>query len=176
MGASHDLSSVPQRTVITGNGGSGKTWLATRLAQHLGLSPVHLDDIHWESGRYGIARERHAVVEDVWKICTGESWLIEGVYGLYVDLALPRATMLIWLDVDDHECAANVKRRGIQGGESQEAFERLLQWISQYRFRTNNWNSYETHLRLYEGFRGAKARLRGRAEIDAYLQSVTAAQ
>ncbi len=154
--------------MITGNGGSGKTWLARRLAEPLGLPLVHLDDVHWEPGRYGISRDRAVVREDVRTIAAGEAWLIEGVYGLYVDIALPRTTTLIWLDLSEEECVANIMRRGIQGGESQESFDGLVKWVQEYRTRKNNWNSFDGHLKLFESFSGEKARLTNRAEVDAY--------
>ena len=154
-----------------GNGGSGKTWLARRLAEPLGLPVVHLDDVHWEPGRYGIARDRAVVHEDVRTIAAGEAWLIEGVYGLYVGIALPRTTTLIWLDLSEEECVANIMRRGIQGGESQESFDGLVKWVSEYRTRKNNWNSFEGHLKLFESFSGPKARLTNRDEINAHVES-----
>lgn len=154
-----------------GNGGSGKTWLARRLAEPLGLPLVHLDDVHWEPGRYGIARDRAVVREDVRTIAAGEAWLIEGVYGLYVDIALPRTTTLIWLDLSAEECVANIMRRGIQGGESQESFDGLVKWVQEYRTRKNNWNSFDGHLKLFESFSGDKARLSDRNEINAYVAS-----
>lgn len=155
-----------------GNGGSGKTWLALRLAEALGLPLVHLDDVHWEPGRYGIARDRAVVHGDVRTIAAGEAWLLEGIYGLYVDIALPRTTMLVWLDLSEEECVANTMRRGIQGGESQESFDGLVKWVSEYRTRKNNWNSFDAHLKLYESFSGQKVRLRSRTEIGAYVEKL----
>lgn len=171
MKAQSDIQAASRRIVIMGNGGSGKTWLARRLAEPFGLPLVHLDDVHWEPGRYGIARDRAVVHEDVRAIATGEAWLIEGVYGLYVGIALPRTTTLIWLDLSEEECVANIMRRGIQGGGRQEAFDGLVKWVSEYRTRKNNWNSFDGHLKLFESFSGQKARLTNRGEINAYAES-----
>lgn len=166
-----DIPTASRRIVIMGNGGAGKTWLARRLAEPLGLPLVHLDDVHWEPGRYGIARDRAVVHEDVRRIAAGEAWLIEGVYGLYVGIALPRTTTLIWLDLSEAECMANIMRRGIQGGESQESFDGLIRWVSEYRARKNNWNSFDGHLKLFDSFSGQKARLTNRDEVNAYVES-----
>ncbi|WP_117191827.1 P-loop NTPase family protein [Rhizobium terrae] len=171
MGSQDGISPENRRIVIMGNGGSGKTWLARRLVESLRLPLVHLDDVHWEPGRYGIARDRALVHEEVKRIAAGEAWLIEGVYGLYVGLALPRTTALIWLDLSEEECVANVRQRGIQGGESRESFDGLVKWVSEYRARKNNWNAFDGHLKLYEGFAGAKARLYSREQILGYAES-----
>ncbi|MCQ1835724.1 AAA family ATPase [Neorhizobium galegae] len=166
-----DIPVASRRIVIMGNGGSGKTWLALSLAERFGLPLVHLDDVHWEPSRYGIARDRAVVHEDVRTLAAGEAWLIEGVYGLYVNIALPRTTTLVWLDLSEDECVANIRRRGIQGGGSQSAFDGLVKWVSEYRVRKNNWNSFDAHLKLFESFSGHKTRLTNRDEINVFMES-----
>ena len=161
-----------RRIVITGNGGSGKTWLAKLLAEAFGITPVHLDDVYWEPGRYGVARDKDLAFADVRAVTDGDAWLIEGVYGLYVNIALRHATSLIWLDLSEEECIANIRQRGIQGGESVEAFEDLVKWVSEYKARKNNWNSFDGHLKLYDGFSGIKIRLTSREEIAACAQDM----
>jgi adenylate kinase family enzyme len=157
------------RIVIMGNGGSGKTWLACKLASRINLVPVHLDDVYWQPGRYGIARDKAVVIEEVKALCQTDTWLMEGVYGWLVNVILPRANRLIWLDLPEDECVANVRERGMQGGESRESFEELLTWISEYRARKNNWNSFDAHLKLFEDYSGAKHRLISRSETADYL-------
>lgn len=44
------------RTLIIGNSGSGKSWLAERIANRLGSVYVDLDLIHWLPGGYNAAR------------------------------------------------------------------------------------------------------------------------
>jgi len=122
-----------------GNGGSGKTWLARRLGSVLGHQVIHLDDLHWEPGHYGIARDRSLRDRDVRIAAEAERWIMEGVYGQLVQMVLGRVTALIWLDLPEEECIANIRQRGIQGGGSQTRFQDLLQWVAGYRARTN-WN------------------------------------
>lgn len=49
----------------------------------------------------------------VQQVASGEHWIIEGVYGWLAQEAIPRATMLIWLDIPVHERLENVKKRGL---------------------------------------------------------------
>jgi hypothetical protein len=46
------------RTVILGNSGAGKSWLAERLSHHLAFPPIDLDEIYWEPGGYKTASDR----------------------------------------------------------------------------------------------------------------------
>ena len=160
-----------RRTLIIGNAGSGKTWLAGQLATMSAFTTIHLDDMRWEPGQYGKARDNQLVVDQVVRAAQADMWLMEGVYGWLAKAVIGRATQLIWLDVPEDECLANVRARGIQGGGSQADFEALLQWVGEYRLRDNS-SCFAAHLKLFEGFAGAKARLNGRAEMAAFVEGL----
>jgi adenylate kinase family enzyme len=166
---------VFRRIVIMGNGGSGKTWLAKRLALCLGQAPVHLDDVYWHPGTHGIARDKSIVIEEVRQLSHTSRWLMEGVYGWLVDIALPRTTLLIFLDLPEEECIANVTARGKQRGESDESFDELIEWVSKYRERRNNWNSFEAHARMFDEFANEKVRLKSRTQIIDYAERICGA-
>lgn len=168
-----DCQSIFDRLLIMGNGGSGKTWLARNLAQCLGLQVIHLDDLHWEPGNYGVARDRALRDKLVINAATDDRWIMEGVYGQLANMVLGRVTTLIWLDLPEEECLANVRQRGIQGGGGVTRFQNLLNWVAEYRIRKNNWNSYEAHQQLFDKYQGPKARLKSRAETTSYLNSVS---
>jgi len=86
------------RVVIIGNSGSGKSTLAQELAQRLGAPTIDLDHIHWRDS-YGIKRDEDAAKRMVVDAAAESEWIIEGVYGWLAEVALPRATSLIWLDM-----------------------------------------------------------------------------
>lgn len=65
------------RMIILGNSGSGKTWLAIKLAAVLRIEVVDLDAIHWEPGGYSLAREKQAALDMVRQRASGPSWVIE---------------------------------------------------------------------------------------------------
>ncbi len=161
-----------RRVLIMGNGGSGKTWLARRIADRLRHPVTHLDDIHWEPGGYGVARDRTLRDEMVAAAAEKDRWIMEGVYGQLVNMVLKRVTALIWIDLPEEECSANVKARGIQGGGTQTQFIGLIKWVAEYRTRTNNWNSFEAHARLYSAFTGSKWLLSNRAAVTMFADSL----
>ncbi|WP_160006633.1 AAA family ATPase [Rhizobium sp. 18055] len=135
-------------------------------------SPIHLDDLRWEPGNYGIARNNQLVANEVAEAGKADSWLMEGVYGWLANVVLHRATTLIWIDLPEEECIANVNDRGIQGGGSDEAFQELITWIAEYRLR-NNLSCFAAHSKLFEAFTGSKFLLKSRSVISAYLYNLS---
>ena len=156
------------RLLITGNSGSGKTWLGERLSERLAVPLVRLDDVYWEDAYGGKERDKRVVFDEVAGRATQSSWVMEGVYGWLLPAALPRATEFIFLDLPVDECLDNVRRRGNQGS-GDEAFAALLAWAAEYPKRDNA-NSRLAHQRLWDGFAGARRILRNRAEIERYLE------
>ena len=87
-----------QRILIFGNGGTGKTWLAREIGDILNRRVIHLDDLRWAPGQYGIPRDNQLVFNEVVETGKAESWLMEGVYGWLADAVLHRVTSLIGID------------------------------------------------------------------------------
>lgn len=50
-----------QRILIIGNSGSGKSWLAARLAEQLTIREVNLDTIVWQPGCFNPKRPQHKI-------------------------------------------------------------------------------------------------------------------
>jgi adenylate kinase family enzyme len=162
------------RTVVVGNGGSGKSWLAERLAAALSMPSIDLDEIHWLPGGFNARREPATAVEIVRAKAAGERWVIEGVYGWLANVALPRATAFVWLDLPIEECVANVRARGLRRGGDPAAFETLIQFVVDYDVRTNA-NSRTAHEQAFNSFAGLKARLTSRTEISCFLSDAASA-
>ena len=156
------------RTLIIGNSGSGKSWLAKRLAAQLKVPWIDLDKIHWISDKHSIARP-YAAVLDIARIAADEEqWVIEGVYGWIVSELMHRATALIWLCVDDESCVANIRQREKQDDERLIA---LLEWAGSYRRREGS-SGYFAHQRLFRGFSGSKIKLMDRTEVTEFASQL----
>jgi adenylate kinase family enzyme len=158
------------RTLIIGNSGSGKSWLAQRLAEQIHAPWTDLDQIHWLCDEHSIARPRNEALGMARGAASEERWVIEGVYGWIISEILLRATTLIWLCIDDVDCVANIRQRETQ---DDERLVTLLEWADSYRTRDDS-SGFAAHQQLFEGFAGSRIQLMDRKEIADFVPDVGA--
>ena len=159
------ITDPQSRWVVIGNSGSGKSALAARVGTSLHL-PIHdLDLVHWHAdGRRRAGAEAQARVAE---IAAEDAWVIEGVYGWLAEVALMRATTLVWLDLPWAECRAGLLARGLRRGMTPNDQDALLAWAEAYWTRDTP-SSFTGHAQLYRRFERSKAHLRTRAEVIAF--------
>ena len=160
------------RTLIIGNSGSGKSWLAKRLADHLQAPWTDLDLIHWVSDEHSIARPRAEALGMARVTASEERWIIEGVYGWMVSELVEQATALIWLCLEDEDCVNNIRQREAKRDEDDELLMALLEWAGSYRTREGS-SGFAAHQRLFDGFSGSKLQLMSQAEVTAFVTPLT---
>lgn len=105
------------RTIILGNAGAGKSWLAERIARRLGTPCIDLDVLHWLAGGYNARRDREEAVGMLRQATLADRWVVEGIYGDLINEIQSDATVMIWLCLDEAECVTNIRQRGIRRGE-----------------------------------------------------------
>jgi adenylate kinase family enzyme len=157
---------ISNKLLIIGNSGSGKSTLSERIAAHT-LQPIFdMDLIHWhEDGR---KRDDHASRTMLAAVVGEPSWIVEGVYGWLAEIALPRATALIWTDLPWSECQTGLLHRGLRRGMTEVDQANLLAWAEAYRTRCTP-SSAAGHERLFDAFGGEKLRLTSRKASDVFL-------
>jgi hypothetical protein len=91
------------------------------------------------------------------------SWVIEGCYADLIEMALPQATEIIFMDLPVDACIANARQRPWEPHkyESKKAqddnLNMLIDWISRYAEREDTF-SRSAHVGLFESFSGKKTR------------------
>src|SRR5205085_11982896 len=100
------------RYLVVGNSGSGKSTLATRLAARHGLAHLDLDTLAWlpstPPARRPLddsAREIHAFAG------AHRDWVVEGCYADLLELLLPQAATLVFLNPGAEACVDNARQR-----------------------------------------------------------------
>jgi shikimate kinase len=162
------------KTVITGNSGSGKTWLARQLSQKHAVPLVHLDELFWMPGGFDKKRpdsERGLLIEVA---RSQAAWIVEGVFGQLASQFLEDAGMLIWLDVDWPTCERRLHARGSESkshmsrSQSSSGLAKLLAWASTYDSRDDAM-SRRGHKALFDCFSRRKVYLPTEEEIGRFL-------
>lgn len=101
-----------QRVVILGSGGAGKSTLARRLGDRLGLPVMHLDREHWQPGWVEPTRAEWAA--RVAELVVHDRWVIDGNYGGTIDIRLRACDTAILLDLPRWLCLWRVTRRWLK--------------------------------------------------------------
>ena len=81
-----------KRILIIGNSGSGKSWLAARLAEQLTIREVNLDPIVWQSGGFNQKRPQHEIDHAIQALAQEPSWVIEGYVPITCCMGCPSAS------------------------------------------------------------------------------------
>lgn len=153
----------PMRIILMGNAGAGKTTMAQSILINHPISRLSLDEI-----AYGETAERRPFAEseaDLLNfISTHSAWIMEGVYGDLIQVALPFCTELIFLNPGLETCVAHCLARPWEPTKFKTAAEQdqmlgvLIEWVKAYYTRTDQ-TGYAFHRQLFETFTGPKQEL-----------------
>ncbi len=154
-----------KKILVFGNSGSGKSSLAKQLCDADGLSHLDLDTLAWLPGTPPQRRPMASSGADISAfIAANTGWVIEGCYADLLELALPCATEIVYLDLAVSRCIDNARNRPwephkYQSKQAQDAnLDMLLEWISQYPTRDDTFSA-SAHQKLFNGYPGKKTRL-----------------
>jgi len=90
------LARVPERILVYGVTGSGKTSLAARISAATGIPWHAVDDLTWEPRWIAVPDGEQR--QRIQAICAGERWVLDTAYGRWLDVPLDRAELIVALD------------------------------------------------------------------------------
>jgi adenylate kinase family enzyme len=109
LSASDGLPLRPQRILVAGTGGAGKTHLAARIGAALQIPHVEMDALHWGAGWI----KRPSFEADVAQVAQSSHWVMEWQYSVVRPLLASRADLLVWLDLSRSRVMWQVTRRTV---------------------------------------------------------------
>ena len=166
-----------KRVLLIGSGGAGKSTLARRLGERLGLEVIHLDKLYWLPGWVEPPKDEWA--RKVEELCGREAWIMDGNYSGTLDVRLPACDTVIFLDLPRVVCVWRVLKRRVMyrdGGRPDvaegchEKFNvEFLLWVWNYSKR-----SRPKVLALLEKHGGGKrvVHLRSGIEVERFLNQL----
>jgi adenylate kinase family enzyme len=101
-----------RKVVIIGYGGAGKSMLARALGAILAVEVIHLDRYFWHPGWVETPRERWREV--VKELVARDAWVMDGNYSSTMDIRMPAADTIIFMDVPRWRCLWRVTIRLIR--------------------------------------------------------------
>jgi adenylate kinase family enzyme len=132
-----------QRVLVIGSGGAGKSTLARQLGERLGLPVIHLDAHYWQAGWTETPTDEWTA--QVARLIGDEAWVMDGNYSGTLDLRIPAADTIVFLDLPRIVCLWRVLRRrlafhgrarpDVRPGCPERISWEFIDWIWNYRAR-----------------------------------------
>ncbi|MFH9953715.1 adenylate kinase [Streptomyces roseolus] len=116
-----------KKVAFFGPPASGKTTIAGKLAAHMGVAHINLDEILFtDAGALPLDEFRAATAD----ITRRESWVVEGNFSKLADVVWHRADVLVWLDLPLWLVAWRITVRSLRqlAGLDTSAQARRLTW------------------------------------------------
>ncbi|GAB3991413.1 P-loop NTPase family protein [Nocardioides marmoraquaticus] len=98
-----------RRILLHGVTGAGKSTLAARLGDTLGIAWTDVDHLNWRPGWTEVDPERFAA--DVATVVTTDEWILDTAYSRVRPMVLDRAQVVVALDYPRHVVRLRLLRR-----------------------------------------------------------------
>lgn len=134
--------------------------MARRLADELRIPHLDLDQLAWSTP--GVRKLLSESAREIKAFTSANSaWVAEGCYGDLLELIVPHASEMRFLNPGTEACVANCLARPWEPEKYASKAEQdaklafLIDWVREYESRTDEY-SLARHRALFDAFPGAK--------------------
>lgn len=99
----------PQRILVLGSSGSGKSTFSVQLGKAAGLPVIHLDQLFWRPGWESVSNEEFDALLD--QELEKECWIMDGNYGRTMQRRIDRCDTILYFDLPRRVCLLSVLKR-----------------------------------------------------------------
>ena len=116
--ATRSAAELPDRVLVYGVTGSGKSTAALAIGARTGHPVTLVDELTWLPGWVPVdgAVQRDLISE----VVAGERWLLDSAYGAWLDLVLPHAELVVGLDYPRWLSLGRLVRRTVSAAITKE--------------------------------------------------------
>ena len=171
-----------RRVSVVGSSGSGKSTVAARLAEQLGVPHTELDAINHQPNWTPLPPD--AFRRRVTEITAAAQWVVDGNYSTVRDIVWDRADTVVWIDLPRGLVARRITMRSIRRVVRREELwngnrERLRNLLTRDPEESAIRHSWQNHQKNHDRYAAARddpafaqlhfVQLRSQREIDAFL-------
>jgi adenylate kinase family enzyme len=176
-----------ERISVVGNSGSGKSWLARRIAESIGVPYAELDAINHLPGWTTPSSE--AFLATVNSVTETDRWVVDGNYRAVVieGPVWRRADTVVWVDLPRHVVIRQVVRRTVTRfvarrelwNGNRERLLNMLSWDPNKSIIRWSWTQHHKYRARYSRAMSSPdyahlhfIRLRSRSEVISWLATL----
>lgn len=101
-----------KKICIIGSGGAGKSTLARKLGEILGIEVIHLDSLFWKPDWTPTPRQEWMELQK--ELVKKDNWIIDGNYSSTMEIRLDAADTVIYLHFSRLKCVWRAIKRWIR--------------------------------------------------------------
>ena len=101
-----------KRVMVIGCGGAGKSTFSKKLGEITNLEVIHLDQHYWNPNWTESTPDEWSKV--VASLAEKPEWIMDGNYGGTMDIRIPKADTIIYLDFSSFKCLWRITKRIIK--------------------------------------------------------------
>jgi adenylate kinase family enzyme len=161
------------RIHIIGSPASGKTYLAKILSKKLNIRHYDLDNVTFKR-KYNIKRPAEERARILKKICSKKRWITEGVYWKWINEALRKSNIIIWLDFPLTLTTLRIIHRHfvrkLTGEAKKSDLIPLLKYSLRYKFGKRT--AYQDYKQTVKPYKSKVITVRNGKEIDRLIRAI----